>query len=143
VHSFPHVTSKPSVKDFRIQGSSMNCSLSPQEGLDGLGNLRRSCSQTWRGDNRIWYGDWYLLEARNNPSVGTPRSDTISPHLDESDESIPRALEGLSFYSLQFDSSPESHICQSPWSPGGCPRNSGLPGVIFIECDIVCETIRR
>jgi hypothetical protein len=83
-----------------------------------------------------------LRDARINPSVATRLSDNISPHLDESDETILQALEEFPFYSLLFDSSPEPHIYQPLWSTGGYLRNLGLARVIFIGCDIVAQTIR-
>jgi hypothetical protein len=97
------------------------------------------------GEELIAYSwvTWYHREARINPYVSTPQSDIISPHLDESNEFILQALEELRFSFLQFNSLPASHIYQTQWFPGGYLRDLSLPRVIFIECHIVCQTIRR
>jgi hypothetical protein len=60
----------------------------------------------------------YLREARINPADATSILKPTSRHLEGSDEALPGALEELPFSSVQFDSSPEPHICQTPWSSG-------------------------
>jgi hypothetical protein len=60
----------------------------------------------------------YLREARITHADATSWLEATSPHFNKSNESILWALEELPFHSLQFDSSPEPHTFQPPWSPG-------------------------
>jgi hypothetical protein len=85
------------------------------------------------GEETITYSmmTWYLREARINPSVSTPLTDTISAHRDESDEALVRDLEELPCSFLQFESSLAPSISQSLWYPGGDLKN--LTPVIFVE----------
>jgi hypothetical protein len=95
------------------------------------------------GEKAIAYSNMtkYLREAQTAPDDATALPEEISPHIDDSDEAILRALEEFSFSSVQ-------HLfcvirLPKPRYIGDSQRSSGLWRVIPDACQRSCLTIRR
>jgi hypothetical protein len=83
----------------------------------------------------------YLREAQTGPDDATALLEEISPHIDDWDEAILRALEEFSFSSVQHLS--VQYIYPKPWYIGDSQRSSDSWRVISAACHRSCLAIRR